>query len=111
MWETWFETKTSPREACQRKTENSQRETNTNRYKKNTTSREIFLKTLYTKLFKNKKGESKQIDINELKVVKTIGKGGFGETVLVQDTNTGKMYIGKESISGQESIMRYQYNM
>lgn len=70
-----------------------------------------FLKTLYSKLFKYRKGESKEIDTNKLKVVKTIGKGGFGETVLVQDTNTGKMYIRKESISGEESVMRYQYDM
>ena len=79
--------------------------------KKTQQAKKDFLKTLYTKLFKFKKGESKQIDINKLKVVKTIGKGGFGETVLVQDTNTGKMYIRKESISGEESIMRYQYDM
>ena len=46
-----------------------------------------------------------------LTVVRVIGKGGFGETVLVKDSVTNKDYIRKESVSSNEANMRYQFDM
>ncbi len=57
------------------------------------------------------KAQKRAVDVDALEVVRLIGKGGFGETVLVVDKSTGKKYIRKESVSNKESHMRYQYNM
>lgn len=51
------------------------------------------------------------INIDSLKTIKVIGRGGFGETVLIQDTDTGKKYIRKESINNRQDDMRHQYKM
>ena len=51
------------------------------------------------------------IHLDELEVVRVIGRGGFGETTLIRDTVTGKKYIRKESVRDNEQEMRYQYSM
>ena len=54
------------------------------------------------------KGNQKQV---RYKVLRQIGKGGFGKTTLVQDTKTGKQYIRKQSIHETNNDMHYQYQM
>jgi serine/threonine protein kinase len=46
-----------------------------------------------------------------LEIVKVIGRGGFGETTLIKDTETGKKYIRKESLNNNDEDMRYQFSV
>jgi len=66
---------------------------------------------LYDKIKQHLQQKKNEVNTKELHVIKKIGKGGFGETVLVEDKLTGKKYIRKESVSGKESHMRYQFDM
>jgi len=66
---------------------------------------------LYNKIKQHLQQKKNKVNTSELEVIKKIGKGGFGETVLVKDKLTGKKYIRKESVSGKEYHMRYQFDM